>query len=91
MPAPAAPGRLGCATAWERSSMRCRCRSAVRRALGRWARTGAPSNPVRTVRDYWPSTGGMLDADFEVVDSPELVEVVRALADRYRRSVSGHA
>ncbi|WP_280266377.1 helix-turn-helix transcriptional regulator [Nocardia wallacei] len=33
---------------------------------------------------------GMLDADFEVVDSPELAEAVRTLIDRYRRAVAGH-
>jgi predicted DNA-binding transcriptional regulator YafY len=32
---------------------------------------------------------GMLDADFEVEEPPELVEHVRALADRYRRAVAG--
>ncbi|RDI54333.1 helix-turn-helix transcriptional regulator [Nocardia mexicana] len=32
---------------------------------------------------------GMLDADFEVVDSPELVEAVHALVGRYQRAVSG--
>jgi len=30
---------------------------------------------------------GMLDADFAVVDSPELVDALRELADRYRRAV----
>ncbi|HEY3609568.1 MAG TPA: YafY family protein [Pseudonocardiaceae bacterium] len=30
---------------------------------------------------------GMLDADFEIVDSPELVAALRRLADRYRRAV----
>jgi predicted DNA-binding transcriptional regulator YafY len=30
---------------------------------------------------------GMLDADFEVVDSPELVDALRELAARYRRAV----
>jgi predicted DNA-binding transcriptional regulator YafY len=35
---------------------------------------------------------GMLGADFEVTDPPELVEAVRRLADRYRRGVApGHA
>lgn len=35
---------------------------------------------------------GMLGADFEVTDPPELVEAVRRLADRYRRGVvPGHA
>jgi hypothetical protein len=29
----------------------------------------------------------MLDADFEVGDSPELVERLRALAGRYRRAI----
>lgn len=29
---------------------------------------------------------GMLDADFEIVDSPELVEALRHLAERYRRA-----
>jgi hypothetical protein len=29
----------------------------------------------------------MLDADFEIVDSPELVAALRRLADRYRRAV----
>jgi predicted DNA-binding transcriptional regulator YafY len=32
---------------------------------------------------------GMLDVDFEVVEPPELVEHVRALADRYRRATPG--
>ena len=32
---------------------------------------------------------GMLDADFEVDEPPELVEQVRALADRYRRATAG--
>jgi predicted DNA-binding transcriptional regulator YafY len=31
---------------------------------------------------------GMLDVDFEVVEPPELVEHVRALADRYRRATT---
>jgi predicted DNA-binding transcriptional regulator YafY len=31
---------------------------------------------------------GMLDADFEVVEPPELVEQLRALAERYRRATS---
>ena len=31
---------------------------------------------------------GLLDADFEVVDSPELVEALRTLAARYQRAVS---
>jgi predicted DNA-binding transcriptional regulator YafY len=30
---------------------------------------------------------GLLDADFEVVDSPELVAALQTLADRYRRTV----
>ncbi len=30
---------------------------------------------------------GMLDADFEVVDSPELVEALRKLVGRYQRTV----
>jgi hypothetical protein len=30
---------------------------------------------------------GMLDADFEVEEPPELVERLRTLADRYRRAV----
>jgi predicted DNA-binding transcriptional regulator YafY len=36
---------------------------------------------------------GMLDADFEIVDSPELVDALRELAERYRRAVdaSQHA
>jgi predicted DNA-binding transcriptional regulator YafY len=32
---------------------------------------------------------GMLEADFEVHDPPELVEQLGALADRYRRAISG--
>jgi hypothetical protein len=32
---------------------------------------------------------GMLDADFEVGDSPELVERLSVLADRYRRAIAG--
>jgi predicted DNA-binding transcriptional regulator YafY len=32
---------------------------------------------------------GLLDADFEVVDSPELVDALRTLADRYRRATAG--
>jgi len=32
---------------------------------------------------------GMLDVDFEVSESPELVEQLRKLADRYRRATSG--
>src|SRR6266511_2774415 len=32
---------------------------------------------------------GMLDADFEVGDSPELVERLGVLADRYRRAIAG--
>ncbi|MEU4343044.1 WYL domain-containing protein [Nocardia sp. NPDC023852] len=31
---------------------------------------------------------GMLDADFEVTEPPELVAAIRALADRYRQAVS---
>ena len=31
---------------------------------------------------------GMLGVDFEILDPPELVEHVRALADRYRRATS---
>jgi predicted DNA-binding transcriptional regulator YafY len=31
---------------------------------------------------------GMLDADFEIVDSPELVDALRKLAGRYQRAVS---
>jgi predicted DNA-binding transcriptional regulator YafY len=34
---------------------------------------------------------GMLDADFEVGESPELVEQLRALADRYRRAIARSA
>jgi hypothetical protein len=36
---------------------------------------------------------GMLDADFTIVDSPELVAALRKLARRYRRAIarSGHA
>jgi predicted DNA-binding transcriptional regulator YafY len=34
---------------------------------------------------------GMLDADFEVDEPPELVEHVRVLADRYRRATAGKA
>ncbi len=30
---------------------------------------------------------GLLDADFEIVDSPELVDALRELADRYHRAV----
>ena len=30
---------------------------------------------------------GMLDADFEIVDSPELVDALRKLANRYQRAV----
>jgi cytochrome oxidase Cu insertion factor (SCO1/SenC/PrrC family) len=30
---------------------------------------------------------GMLDADFEIVDSPELVDALRELAARYQRAV----
>jgi predicted DNA-binding transcriptional regulator YafY len=30
---------------------------------------------------------GLLDADFEIVDSPELVDALRELSDRYRRAV----
>jgi hypothetical protein len=29
---------------------------------------------------------GMLDADFEIVDAPELVDALRALARRYQRA-----
>ena len=32
---------------------------------------------------------GLLDADFEVVDSPELVDALRTLAERYRRATAG--
>ncbi len=32
---------------------------------------------------------GMLDADFEVTEPPELVGHVRALAERYARAVAG--
>jgi len=31
---------------------------------------------------------GMLDADFDVVEPPELVEQLRTLADRYRRAIT---
>ena len=31
---------------------------------------------------------GMLDLDFEVGDPPELVEQLRALAERYRRAIT---
>jgi predicted DNA-binding transcriptional regulator YafY len=34
---------------------------------------------------------GMLDCDFEVVEPPELVEQLRALAGRYRRATAGAA
>jgi predicted DNA-binding transcriptional regulator YafY len=30
---------------------------------------------------------GMLDADFEIVDAPQLVDALRAIAERYRRAV----
>jgi predicted DNA-binding transcriptional regulator YafY len=30
---------------------------------------------------------GMLDADFEIVDSPDLVDALRKLAGRYRRAI----
>jgi hypothetical protein len=30
---------------------------------------------------------GMLDADFEIIDSPELVAALRQLADRYHRAI----
>jgi predicted DNA-binding transcriptional regulator YafY len=32
---------------------------------------------------------GMLGADFEVSEPPELVDHIRALAERYRRATSG--
>jgi predicted DNA-binding transcriptional regulator YafY len=32
---------------------------------------------------------GMLDKDFEIVDSPELIDAIRTLADRYQRVVDG--
>ncbi len=32
---------------------------------------------------------GMLDADFEVIDSPELADALRRIADRYRRAANG--
>jgi hypothetical protein len=32
---------------------------------------------------------GMLDADFEIVDSPELVAALRQTAERYQRAASG--
>ena len=32
---------------------------------------------------------GLLDADFEVVDAPELVDALRTLAERYRRATAG--
>jgi predicted DNA-binding transcriptional regulator YafY len=32
---------------------------------------------------------GMLDADFDIHEPPELVEELRALADRYRRAITG--
>lgn len=31
---------------------------------------------------------GMLDADFEIVDSPELVDALRKIAERYHRAVN---
>jgi hypothetical protein len=31
---------------------------------------------------------GMLDADFEIVDSPELLDALRVLAGRYQRAVN---
>jgi predicted DNA-binding transcriptional regulator YafY len=34
---------------------------------------------------------GMLDADFTVIDSPELVDALRTLADRYQRAIEGSA
>jgi hypothetical protein len=30
---------------------------------------------------------GMLDADFSIADSPELVEALRKLASRYQRAI----
>jgi hypothetical protein len=30
---------------------------------------------------------GMLDADFEIVDSPELVDALRKLVGRYQRAI----
>jgi hypothetical protein len=30
---------------------------------------------------------GMLDADFEIVDSPELVDALRTLTRRYQRAI----
>ncbi|MFI6181835.1 hypothetical protein ACIA8R_40340 [Nonomuraea sp. NPDC051191] len=30
---------------------------------------------------------GLLDADFTIVDSPELVDALRNLTDRYRRAI----
>ncbi|WP_458685835.1 hypothetical protein [Nocardia tengchongensis] len=31
---------------------------------------------------------GLLDADFDIVDSPELVAALRTLIDRYQRAVT---
>src|SRR5262249_3899519 len=34
---------------------------------------------------------GMLDADFTIVDSPELVDALRKLTERYRRAIDASA
>jgi hypothetical protein len=63
--------------------------------MGSWRGSIEPLSPQtclvqlggRSVGDiaFWL---GALDADFEVVDSPELAVAVRRIADRYARAAS---
>jgi WYL domain len=63
--------------------------------MGSWSGSVEPQGPYRclmqlggrSVEDiaFWL---GVLDADFEIVDSPELASAVRRIADRYARATS---
>jgi predicted DNA-binding transcriptional regulator YafY len=69
--------------------------AAVAERMGSWSGSIEPLGPDRcllqlggrSVEDiaFWL---GVLDADFEIVDSPELVAAVRRVADRYTRAIS---
>jgi hypothetical protein len=50
-------------------------------------RTGACSSQARTTPEMLALYLGLLDADFTIVDSPELVDALRRLTGRYQRAI----
>ncbi|MEU8381065.1 WYL domain-containing protein [Streptosporangium sp. NPDC048865] len=82
------------------ATWRCRARVTVRAPAGHVRDRLPPGTPVAPLGDdaCVAEVGsdspqmlacylGMLDADFEVTDPPDLVAEIRTLADRYRRAV----